>query len=457
VSEGEPTFDEMGMSDRKSTQRERLLQAMRAIVVEAGYRDATIAQVIKAAGVSRPTFYEYFRDKEDCFLAVLDGARELVLEELRGVVADAPPEQAAYASATGLVALAKSNPAVVQLVVIESLAAGTRALDIRDMAIRQIADGVERRYDDLDAETPVPDISADALLGTVQRLLAPRLRHSQAALSRLEDELPVWLESYAAPLSQHRWRALAPITPTVPPPRLMPLLAPSALSPGRPRLSKEQVAEIHRQRILFAAAEISERDGYSATTIGEITKLAGVDSRVFHSLFSDKSDLFVAVHEMHFQRVMSLTASAFFTEGSWPERIWEAGRVFAAVFEESSTLARVSFVESPGGGPSSQERGEQLVGAFKIFLHEGYQYAEPSPAPSPLALEAIAATIFEIAYRQTRQSAKPDLYGLLPHVAFLIIAPFLGTKEANAFIAERPPSDGRRLVGSPQAVGRRVS
>ena len=39
---------------------------------ELGYREANVQDVIDRAGVSRPTFYEHFANKEDCFLAAFD-------------------------------------------------------------------------------------------------------------------------------------------------------------------------------------------------------------------------------------------------------------------------------------------------------------------------------------------------------------------------------------------------
>ncbi len=39
---------------------------------ELGYRETNVQDVIDRAGVSRPTFYEHFANKEDCFLAAFD-------------------------------------------------------------------------------------------------------------------------------------------------------------------------------------------------------------------------------------------------------------------------------------------------------------------------------------------------------------------------------------------------
>ena len=66
-------------------QRERLIESMIAVVAEIGYTEATVADVIRGAGVSRTTFCEQFTDKEDCFVAaygsVMDGVLERVSKE----------------------------------------------------------------------------------------------------------------------------------------------------------------------------------------------------------------------------------------------------------------------------------------------------------------------------------------------------------------------------------------
>ena len=56
----------------KAVQRERLVVAMLMAASELGYRETNVQDVIDRAGVSRPTFYEHFSNKEDCFLAAFD-------------------------------------------------------------------------------------------------------------------------------------------------------------------------------------------------------------------------------------------------------------------------------------------------------------------------------------------------------------------------------------------------
>jgi AcrR family transcriptional regulator len=54
--------------------RERVLRAIAASVTAKGYRGMTVADVARVAGVSRRTFYNEFRDKEQAFSAAFDDA-----------------------------------------------------------------------------------------------------------------------------------------------------------------------------------------------------------------------------------------------------------------------------------------------------------------------------------------------------------------------------------------------
>ena len=56
-------------------------------VNELGYRGLTVQDVLGRAGVSRPTFYEQFEDKEDCFLAAFDAAAARLRERIEAAVA----------------------------------------------------------------------------------------------------------------------------------------------------------------------------------------------------------------------------------------------------------------------------------------------------------------------------------------------------------------------------------
>src|SRR5438067_9829220 len=72
------------------SQRARLLQAATEAVAELGYVATTVADIIGRAGVSRTTFYQLFKDKEDCFLMAYRKGGEAQLRTVLEAVASTP-------------------------------------------------------------------------------------------------------------------------------------------------------------------------------------------------------------------------------------------------------------------------------------------------------------------------------------------------------------------------------
>jgi AcrR family transcriptional regulator len=122
-----------------SSQRARILEAMRKAVQEQGYTDASIADVIKRAGVSRKTFYAQFADKEDCFVEIY-GEHMARLQSITRDAFDAQDEWVPSLRA-GLAALLNAlayEPAVARVCFVDVLAAGPRAAQRRNEAMREL-------------------------------------------------------------------------------------------------------------------------------------------------------------------------------------------------------------------------------------------------------------------------------------------------------------------------------
>ena len=61
------------------SQRARLQRAMAEVMAEKGYVGTSVADVLRAARVSRETFYQQFSSKEDCFMSAYErGVESLV-------------------------------------------------------------------------------------------------------------------------------------------------------------------------------------------------------------------------------------------------------------------------------------------------------------------------------------------------------------------------------------------
>lgn len=67
-------------------QRARLLDAMVRAVAEKGYEQATVADAVRRARVSRGTFYELFESKEACLLAAYRVGNEVLEERIDAAI-----------------------------------------------------------------------------------------------------------------------------------------------------------------------------------------------------------------------------------------------------------------------------------------------------------------------------------------------------------------------------------
>ncbi|GAA4511957.1 TetR/AcrR family transcriptional regulator [Actinoallomurus oryzae] len=71
--------------------RRRLLDGLATSIKEQGYRNTTIADIVRRARTSRRTFYEYFSSKEACFVALLTAANAEMIERILAAVDPAAP------------------------------------------------------------------------------------------------------------------------------------------------------------------------------------------------------------------------------------------------------------------------------------------------------------------------------------------------------------------------------
>jgi AcrR family transcriptional regulator len=421
---------------RKSTQLERLLAGMVAAANESGYMGATVSEVIAHAGVSRPTFYDYFADRDECFVACAKDVRSRLLEEVRSAVGARAPQDALAAAIEAHFAFAVTEPASARFLMMEVLSGTPAALDARDEAIDKIAQIVERALGRASAEQSIPDLPITVAIGAIQRMLGARLRRGERVLGTAREDLLAWTNSFTRPARASRWHSLAPTATVAPSPFLpaTPARAPARLGPGRPRLPEEEVAENHRWRIMFATAEVIAEQGYAGATIAQITKLAGVDGRAFYRLFAEKQEAFDAIYEQGLQSVMTTVARAYFTGDTWPDRVWEALRVVTQSAQSNPAGAHVGLIAAYAVGPAAIQRVHYGRSAFTVFLQEGYRHTKDPSYPSLLALEASVTAIFEILYRAARKRSGRDTASLLPQVAYLCLTPFIGPEEAESFI-----------------------
>jgi len=416
--------------------RERLIAGIAAAAARHGYIESNVTRVIKAAGVSRATFYEQFADRSACFAAAQEHYEQLLLQRIADAIEATTPERAADAAIEALLGFVQAEPAGARLVMNEALVAGREAIGRRNRTVSKAGALIERAREQLSADAPFPDFPAEVLVGGLYRVLSARLRGNQAVGETLQAELTAWIACYAQPLARHRWSTLTPgprlpRSPFVPEPPLRP---PPPLPRGRHRLPVEDVSKNHRERILYATIELGETKGYPDCTVADIITTANVARHVFYDSFPDKQTAFLAAQELILQHSLAVTAHGYFNASTWPDRVWESGHAYMQFMSDHPAMANMGFVEMVSLGPQGVQRQDDGLMANKIFLEEGYRHITGTERPPPHTFTAIAHAVFELGFRQATAGAIEQLDRFLPHATWIVLTPFLGIQGSNMVI-----------------------
>lgn len=114
--------------------RRRLLEAGTELFAEHDYGELSMAQIAKAAGVSKPLLYHYFPTKRDYFVATLADAADDLAERVRPRL-DLPMHEAAHHSLSAYLAWIDERPKQFQRLL--TAAAG-------EPGIRELIDNIRR-------------------------------------------------------------------------------------------------------------------------------------------------------------------------------------------------------------------------------------------------------------------------------------------------------------------------
>lgn len=261
--------------------RGRLLKGLQRAIEERGYRDTTIADIVRHARASRRTFYRVFATKDDCLLALMEAGNAALIQRLTDAVDPLAPWPAqARQAVQAYIEHVASSPALSLCWIRELPSLGPVAERVKRESMNALADLVQRLSDNepfrRDGRQPVSRELALLILGGLRELTATVLE----AGGDVRDVLEVAVAATVAvlgtsppiePAPTHR-PASAPSTvardtdaggqaiaaPVRPPvltdeqwARVAPLLPPAKGAVGRPQVPHRQVVEaiLYRDRM----------------------------------------------------------------------------------------------------------------------------------------------------------------------------------------------------------------
>jgi AcrR family transcriptional regulator len=200
---------------------------------------------------------------------------------------------------------------------------------------------------------------------------------------------------------------------------------------GHHGLSREQVAESQRERLLAGLAHAVATKGYRATTITEIVKAASVSSRDFYENYDSKEACFLAAFDAVIAHLRGLIAAAVEPVPDWPGRMVIALRTALDFFADEPDLARLCLVEPFTASPSIATHFRDVVVATVPYLEQGRAERAEAAALPQSTEDSLLGGLIALTARSLLAGEEGSLRRLLPDLVDFALSPYLGPARAK--------------------------
>jgi AcrR family transcriptional regulator len=197
-------------------QRSRMLAAAARAVEELGYTRATVAHITRRAKVSRRTFYELFRNREECLIAALEG----VVDSIRGELAEAGLEGLGWrermrGGVWTILAFFDREPVLARFLVVQALRGSQAVLERREEVLGELARAIDGGRLEGSRGEECPPLTAEGLVGAAFGLVYARLlrRESEPLTDLTGDLMGMIVLPYLGPAAVRREQTLPASAP----------------------------------------------------------------------------------------------------------------------------------------------------------------------------------------------------------------------------------------------------
>jgi AcrR family transcriptional regulator len=205
---------------------------------------------------------------------------------------------------------------------------------------------------------------------------------------------------------------------------------------GHHGLSREQVLDSQRERLLAAMAHEVAAHGYRATTITEVVRSASISTRDFYELFATKEECFLAAFDAVCDYLVGLISATAASVPDWPHQVIAAFRVALDFFAVQPDLARLCLLEAASATSTIAIRFREAVLTCVPALAQGRSELADPDSLLPDAESSIVGGAVSLATRSVIAGQIERLPELLPDLVDFTLAPFLGAERAAQLAAD---------------------
>jgi AcrR family transcriptional regulator/DNA-binding MarR family transcriptional regulator len=180
-----------GRAQLLEIQRGRMIAATVEIVAEQGARNLSVSAIVARSGVSRRTFYEIFRDGQECLLAALEDSLECARSYVHEVYDPRDAWRVRIRLALhALLSFLEDEPARGRLLVVEAPSAVPVALKRRTQVLGELIAALDGGREASERGVAVTALTAEGLVGSVLTVVHARLvQGGSPALVKLTNPL----------------------------------------------------------------------------------------------------------------------------------------------------------------------------------------------------------------------------------------------------------------------------
>lgn len=202
---------------------------------------------------------------------------------------------------------------------------------------------------------------------------------------------------------------------------------------------KAEVEQNQRTRLFGATIEAVTARGYDATSVAELSRLAGVSKRTFYEQFANKEACFLASHDRITRCAIEGVVAAQREQTNWEAWLRRGFEAFVDAAAAQPKASRLVLVDALTAGPAALERTDRARRRFERMVLAGFgqaPYAVPLP---PAVARGIVYGIEHVVRRSVLEGRELELCEQAPLLAEWALA------HGSPALAELPaPASGRR-------------
>jgi AcrR family transcriptional regulator len=205
----------------------------------------------------------------------------------------------------------------------------------------------------------------------------------------------------------------------------------AVLPRGRHTLTRDQVHDIQRERVMVAMTELMAARGYRNVSIGDIVARAGVSRTAFYDCFASKEDCAFAAYDRFIDVLLSAIAERTADRPDWDSFIVGLLDGYVSTLVRDLVVARAFQIEMDAVGPSARARRRKALKRFATFIRQQQQrLAGDDPSLQQLPEETYLGAVYaarQVACDALDQDRIDDLLAVVPRMSAWMAASFRDT------------------------------